>query len=447
MPNQEKQEPQTNILKDLLETNPYLKGANKAAEKKGAADFEEASMQVGGQQAITSLLQQLQQQLQQLASAPVPTGERMGLIPSLTSGQGVSRPEIQRPLAEVYGPGTAVQLMKMAQEQEKDQRQIPKENLEMLNQLVKFAKDTGNRELLGVVTEMSKGMSASPTGGKPQLGPEAIAKGRTIPDIVSMDKIGEVGEGTGISREGFYETDPLTGELTPQAEARRIEIREKIGAETKALTKQQVDLSEKETNFARVFNSFERAMAQLKGGIEEDAAGSLMKGIWGDLRILAKRPGVSRAASYDAQMKETALSLNNVLTGQNRVIKGVVQMILQTFPTRKAPPDMIAQLFTQSMENAYGIMKAFEKAGLTPERLQQMSDKELNSLNIQGLLASTELTPEEISEREQFVQRLLDTPAAPTRTIKVQDKKIGEKLRTLDEQLAEIDRQLAEGGK
>lgn len=443
MPNQNKQEPQTNLLKDLLETNPYLKGANKAAEKKGATDFEEASMQVGGQQATMSLLQQLQQ----LASTPVPTGERMGLIPSLASGQGASRPEIQRPLAEVYGPGTAVSLMKMAQDQEKDQRQIPKENLEMLNQLVKFAKDTGNRELLGMVTEMSKGMSASHVGGKPQLGPEAIAKGRTIPDVVSMDKIGEVGEGTGISAEGFYETDPLTGDLTPAAEARRIEIREKIGAETKALTKQQVDLSEKETNFARAFNSFERAMAQLKGAVEEDAAGSLMKGIWGDLRKWGRRPGVGRAAAYDAQVNETSLALNSIITGQNRVIKGVVQMIKSTFPDRKAPPDMIAQLFTQSMENTYGIMKAFEKSGYTPERLNQMSQKELDSINVERILATINLSPEEIQERETFVQRLLDTPAAPTRTIKIKDKKLGERLRTIEEQLAEIDRQLAEGGK
>jgi len=370
-------------------------------------------------------------ELSELAKTPVGTGKKMAIMPSLLSGQGFSRPEKTEPL----GMGKAIQVMGLQQQIGKDVRGIPQEKIDLLNKIVTLAKETGNRELLGAISDLTGGTISKSA----QLGPEAKERGRSIPDVPMSKDIGPVGEGTGITNEGFYETDPLTGKLTPAAEARQIENRERISAETKAMTKQDVNLADKEANFARVVTSFERAMAQLKGGIEEKAAGGLMNGLMGDFKIFTKRAGVSRAASYDAQMKETALSLNNILTGQNRVIKGVVQMILATFPDRKDPKDRIAQLFSQSVENAYGIFKAFEKSGYSPERLKQMTGAELDSLNIKDMVSRLELTPEELAERETFVNRILTTPAAPKRTL---SQKAQVAVDSIDKELAEINRKL-----
>lgn len=381
---------------------------------------------IGGGQQVNQ--QDLMGQLEQLSKSPVGTGEKEGLLWALLGGRGLNPQETQEPL----GMGKAIQVMGLQQQIEKDVRGIPQEKIDLLNKIVTLAKETGNKELLSAMQEF---ISGTP---KP-VNEEAVARGRSMPDVPT-DMIGETGTGTGISKDGFYETDPMTGKLTPQAEMRQLEMREKISAETKAMTAQQVDLSNKESNFLRAVTGFERAMAQLKGGMEENAAGGLMQGLYGDMRIFLKRPGTGRAKAFDAQVNETALSLNNILTGQNRVIKGVVEMIKSTFPTRKDPPDVIAQLFTQSIENAYGINKAFEKAGFTPEKIKNMTGTELDNIDVRGMVNRVQLTPEETAEREIFVNRVLNTSPAPKRTIGTVNKQIS----TIDSELNEINKQLSQ---
>lgn len=343
----------------------------------------------------------------------------IGTIGGMLQGKLVS-PYAQR--TQARGKEGAIDYLNKLINTQKNLQDVERQPIETLTALVDYAKKSGNRELLSILTQ----------GSKEELSTE-------FPEI-STSEIGKIGVGTGITEEGYFEIDPLTNDLTPQALRRKKEIEVKAMEDAQSLAKQGADLSEKKSNFGRVVSSLERAMSQLKGGMQENAAGSLMKGLSGDLRIFFKRPGVGRAASYDAQINETSLAMNNILTGQNRVIKGVVSMIKSTFPSRKAPEDQIAGLMAQTIENAYGIYKAFEKAGLTPDDLRLKTQQELNDINVRDLVARLQLTPEELQEREEFVNQVLSASPAQRRGLNFGSS--SKEIENIDRELAEINRQL-----
>lgn len=96
-------------LQELLDANPYIKGAYKKAQEKGASDFEEASTAEGGMSASMNLLKQLRE----LSSMEVSTGEREGLISGAIKGKGFSRPYKTEPL----GTDKALQLLRLISSQ------------------------------------------------------------------------------------------------------------------------------------------------------------------------------------------------------------------------------------------------------------------------------------------------------------------------------------------
>jgi len=77
-------------------------------------------------------------ELSELAKTPVGTGERMGLIPSLLKGQGMSRPEKTEPL----GMGKAIQVMGLQQQMEKAPGEQMKTGLEIVQKLLDLQKET-----------------------------------------------------------------------------------------------------------------------------------------------------------------------------------------------------------------------------------------------------------------------------------------------------------------
>lgn len=121
MPNQQTNNEQldnaTQIdLKQLISNNPYLKGATREAEKRGAESYSQSYDIIGADATNQALQQQTVNMLQQIIEQnPVGTGQRLGVIPSLLSGQGLSRPEIVQPM----DMDTATKILQMSQEMPK----------------------------------------------------------------------------------------------------------------------------------------------------------------------------------------------------------------------------------------------------------------------------------------------------------------------------------------
>lgn len=116
------------LIKGLLESSPYLKGAYKKAQEQGATDFEQAAQTEGGKAANDQLLKQITE----LAQTPMPTGERMGLGTSLIKGHGTERPQHTKPL----GGSGAIQLQKLMTEQQKLPREQAQENINIIKGLL-----------------------------------------------------------------------------------------------------------------------------------------------------------------------------------------------------------------------------------------------------------------------------------------------------------------------
>jgi len=198
--------------------------------------------------------------------------------------------------------------------------------------------------------------------------------------------------------------------------------------ESKLKAKAEVlKLSEKaRANFGRSIGLFSTMVAQAKGmqeeqkemlervGIETTGLG-LLPGAVGTLAVKTRRPEAARVAAFRGQMRETAIGLNSILTGQNRVIRSVVQMIQETLPDPLDPEPMMATKLAQSITNAYKLVKAFEKAGLSPDKMQQMSEGELSAIDARNLVALYTLSTKEEQEIDRIIDDVLATPAMAAR--------------------------------
>jgi len=193
-------------------------------------------------------------------------------------------------------------------------------------------------------------------------------------------------------------------------------------------------------NFKRTASMFKNIIAQVKGSAEEKGGLGLKEGLRGKVGVAIKDPKFSRTASAFGQRVETALTLNSILTGQNRVIRGVVDMILKSLPEDLDPGTTVASKVAQSLKNSYSLVKSFEQAGLTPEKLKGLSQEELDTINPQSL-EGFDLSTEEEAEIEAIIQEVLNTPAAKRRALPGIGQPIGGKIdvKTLsDEELQKL---------
>ena len=194
---------------------------------------------------------------------------------------------------------------------------------------------------------------------------------------------------------------------------------EKAEAASRVAAKSEVlKLGEKaRANFGRAVSMFQQITSQLKGKAEEQGGLGLLPGIKGMLATKTKRPGYGRTAAFLGQQRETAIALNSILTGQNRVIRSVVRMIQETLPDEYDPQDIAASKMAQSIKNAYKLVKSFEKAGLSQDVLRKMNPKELNNIDANSLIGLYTLTPKEEQEVERITQDVLRAPIAPKRQL------------------------------
>lgn len=287
--------------------------------------------------------------IQSLSQTPVRSGERQGIIPSLLGGHGLDRPEIMEPLG----------------------RKGAKDVLSLLQQ--RIAQEQGVRQF---------------EAGVPKLEAETTLAER------------KVQEGT-----------PEGKETALQFDIRKTKALESAKAEVK-LTAERVKKSQEiQTNFDTTVGFMKGLIGQAKGAGEEQGGLGLLPGLWGKVNTAFKNPNFSRTASVQGQIDESSLVYNRILTGQNRVIKGVVQMVKGTFLNMLDPGSTMAAKTTQSVRNSFRIKQAFQKVGWTPDILNKMTQAQLDTLPVEAVVNSITMTPEETAQLDGIVKDVLATPA------------------------------------
>ena len=224
--------------------------------------------------------------------------------------------------------------------------------------------------------------------------------------------------------EEYYKNPEFELWETRQKEQRKME-QEKEMTGIKIKGKRMEERQKKAGHFSQAIAMFKGIVSQVKGAEEEQQGLGLGPGIRGAIAektkgILAEPlgiKGVGRISSAYGQRVETALRLNSILTGQNRVIRSVINMVMKSLPDRFDTPEMVSAKIAQSVTNSYKITKAFEKAGLTTEELNKMSQDGLDTIDANQLISQYTLTPEENQELETIIQDVLGAEVAPVRTL------------------------------
>lgn len=206
----------------------------------------------------------------------------------------------------------------------------------------------------------------------------------------------------------------------PPSITRQLQIdiaKKQAGAKATAKGTEFKEKLKRQRQFRETTAAFRGIVGQYKGMVaeREDMETGLIPGAIGALKAKTFQKGVPRTAAFEGQRTETTFRLNSILTGQNRVIRGVVGMIQATLPTRFDPADMAAQKVAQSVTNAYKLTRAFKEGGFTTDVLNKMSQEELDALPVENLVANYALTPAENLELEAILQDVLATPAEKER--------------------------------
>ncbi len=182
-------------------------------------------------------------------------------------------------------------------------------------------------------------------------------------------------------------------------------------------------------NFEKVRSLLKKTVGQAKARFEEQGTldvpdfglegfdvGGPIRGKIGSAAAAMRIPGFERTGTTFGQETETTLALNSILTGQNRVIKGVTAKIAKTLPRDIETPASMREKIAQTVRNSFGLFKSLEQAGFTPEMFDALSDAEASDENSQFnqtilALPFSELDEEEEIAAQQLIDDILGTPA------------------------------------
>jgi len=316
---------------------------------------------------------------------------------------------------QTYKPTTREEQIAFARDKAKATREINPTTILSMLELKEIAKQLGvSPEELG-----AEETNVLPTGKTETIRPTGITgvtdrnilptkdKGISLPsDYIEVP--------TGRGKYGQVETK---FELSPESKIKQESEKLTTEAGAKAEGKRIEESSKANVNFEKAVNLFSGIIAQVKGQGEEQGGLGLMPGLKGAFRVAIKDPEFSRTASAYGQRAETAFAMNSILTGQNRVIKGVVNMILRSLPGQFDPDTVAAAKVAQSVRNSFMITRAFEQAGITQDVLNKMSQDELDNLNIESMVAGIGLSKEDEAFLEARINAVLSTPVAKQRTL------------------------------
>jgi len=161
------------VVKNMLESSPYLKGAYKEAQKKGSEDFAQASQQEGGQQANEKLIQQLIQLTTTTFDIPGTKAGHSAAIGDFLTGKGF---DPDRPRQFQLKGSTALKLMQMQQDQAGVPREQTESDLGIIKDLLKIRESTRSPEERARLKESDAAATARGTmAGKKEVASEELS--------------------------------------------------------------------------------------------------------------------------------------------------------------------------------------------------------------------------------------------------------------------------------
>lgn len=161
-------------------------------------------------------------------------------------------------------------------------------------------------------------------------------------------------------------------------------IREKVEASAAKLTEQQTkDFLKSASNLGRVTAASKGMVSRAKQVVNEIGGFGLKQVITGKARQLLAATGIrddisleqqmSGFGGFEGQLVEMTLALSPILTGQNRVIRGIVRMLSKTLPSFPTTEANFTAKLRQTTENAFKISMALTEGKLTVEEIQRLN--------------------------------------------------------------------------
>ena len=193
--------------------------------------------------------------------------------------------------------------------------------------------------------------------------------------------------------------------------------------------KEEKERRDVEFNFRKVVNLLGNTVGQMKGKFEEQKnipvpsfglegfdVGGPLKGAIGKGAAGLKIPGFEKTGAFVGQRNETTFALNSILTGQNRVIKGVTERIAQTLPDEFETPASMNEKVKQTVFNSFGLFKALQAKGFNKEFFAGLSDDDAENPNsqINQQISQMQFEPLDEAERQQaeeIANSIIQTPA------------------------------------
>ena len=122
----------------------------------------------------------------------------------------------------------------------------------------------------------------------------------------------------------------------------------------------------------KTVNLFKNLWDRKKEQLGTSGAGVLV-GTGKQIAAKARVPGFESTAAFEGQRAETAMALNRIVTGQNRLVKSIYDRLLASLPDENDTESYARAKLEQSIRNAYGLQKAMRAYGnLTPEEMENI---------------------------------------------------------------------------
>jgi hypothetical protein len=188
-----------------------------------------------------------------------------------------------------------------------------------------------------------------------------------------------------------------------------------LTAGQEVLKRQTQEALEKTQSFERMFDLFRGSVAQFQGRVIEQAGQSgIFPGIFGNIRAGLSFPKTGRIKAEFGQQMETALAQSRVLTGQNRVIKSLINNLRKSLPQGTDTTEQVASKIIQSLTNSYKVFSAARRHGFTLADLNRMTDADIEAIGFDKFNPSNiGLSSPEQEELDILTQRILNEPPSP----------------------------------
>ncbi len=224
-----------------------------------------------------------------------------------------------------------------------------------------------------------------------------------------LDKAGEIIPNRIISKEGIRQ-EKILGEAI-KASGKQLQEFTKTGrnlARIEAASSNLIAFGKQAIEEMGGFGAIQFGIAKAKQAFAVSGIGEL---IGKPVPLEEQQSGLKK---FEGQLVEMTLAMSPILTGQNRIIEGVVRMLAKTlpkFPTTEAA--FVGQL-RQTVKNAFRLTLSLSKSLTTLEDFQELqeADPEVVDEFMEQLITKTAFTQDDERLFKEIWTRIKSTPAA-----------------------------------